>query len=128
MMGQFAQPRDFHASRQSVGIQTASGPGVMMSNVNGNFVPNDAMLSDQVALLSLACKHRLRTLIEEASKVARGRQTGSHGVVPEEWSEVAVESHFAAASAVPEGDVRAGWESAVSPHSNGLPGMMICLA
>jgi len=126
MMGQFAQPRDFHASRQSIGIQQANGPGVIMNSVNGNFVPNDAMLSDQVALLSLACKHRLRVLIEEASKIARGRQTGSHGVVPEEWAEVAVESHVAASSAVSDLDVRAGWESAINPHSNGS-GMLKCL-
>ena len=124
MMGQFAQPRDFHSTRPTVGIQTATGPGVVMASVHGSFVPTDAMLSDQVALLSLACKHRLRVLLEEATKIARGRQTGSHGIVPADWADVAVESHISTSSAVPDGEVRAGWESAVSPHSNGLTGMI----
>lgn len=120
MMGQFAQPRDFHSTRPTVAVQTATGPGMMMATVNGNFVPADVMLSDQVALISLACKHRLRLLLEEATKLGRGRQTGSHGIVPEEWTDVAVESNLAVANSVPEGEIRAGWESAVSPrNSNG---------
>lgn len=115
MMGQFAQPRDFNQS--SVGIQTASGPGVIMSAVNGTFIHPEALLSDQVALISLACKHRLRTLLGEAVKLGRGRQTGSHGIISEEWADVAIESNALASSTAANGEVRAGWESAVSPHS-----------
>ncbi|KKA29077.1 hypothetical protein TD95_004179, partial [Thielaviopsis punctulata] len=60
-------------------------------SVTGSFVPFEANLADQLALLSLAAKTRLRTLMEDAERVARNRQTTSHGEVSEEWQIAAAE-------------------------------------
>ena len=123
-MGEFKLPRDFPREIRS---QTMAGVNVAMTAINGNFHPIDTSLIDQAALLSISLKHRLRVLIEDAVKLSRARQTGSHGIVPEEWQDVAVEAGGSSLNSVAEGaTVRAGWESAVSPHSNPLKRMLLC--
>lgn len=116
-MGEFKRPADF--SRNDVRSHTITGSDVSMTAITGTFMPNDTALIDHSLLMSLALKHRLRGLIEDAVKLSRGRQTGSHGIVPEEWADVAVEAAGSTSNSVEDGAiVRAGWESAVSPHSN----------
>lgn len=115
-MGYFKLPQ--HFPQKEIRVSTAVGPEGALVHTSGQFVPADSMLVDQVALLSIATKHRLRGLIEDAVKLARGRQTGSHGIVPDEWADVAVPSDLAGSSIALEGGLRFGWESAVSPHSN----------
>lgn len=115
-MGYFKLPHQFQ--QREVRVETRVGPDATLVRTDGTFVPLDSMLVDQVALLSIATKHRLRGLIEDAAKLAKGRQTGSHGVVPDEWADVAVPSDLAGSSVALEGGLRYGWESAVSPHSN----------
>jgi hypothetical protein len=115
-MGYFKLPQQF--PQRDVRVSTAIGPDAAFVHTSGQFVPTDSMLVDQVALLSIATKHRLRGMIEDAAKLAKGRQTDSHGIVPDEWADVAVASDLAGSSIATEGGVRYGWESAVSPHSN----------
>ena len=113
-MGEFKTPDTFARDIKS---RTINGADASMVVVNGTFIPIDTQVLDQAALLSIALKHRLRELLEDSIKLSRGRQTGSHGIVPEEWADVAIEVGSATSNAVEDGPVRAGWESAISPHS-----------
>ncbi|PBP27513.1 hypothetical protein BUE80_DR001741 [Diplocarpon rosae] len=115
-MGYMKVPDNFN--NREVRIQSRIGPEAGFIHTSGSFIPADAMVVDQVALLSIATKHRLQGLVEGGVKLARGRQTGSHGVLPEEWADAAVPVNYD--SHVPESGLRNGWESAVSPHSNQL--------
>ncbi|KUJ21819.1 uncharacterized protein LY89DRAFT_608352 [Mollisia scopiformis] len=115
-MGYFKVPNQFPL--KEVRVSTTMGPDAAFVSTSGGFIPADSMLVDQVALLSIATKHRLRGLVEDAAKLAKARQTGSHGIVPEEWADVAVPSDLASSTVASEGGPRYGWESAVSPHSN----------
>lgn len=117
-MGYMKLPNQF--AQRDLRAATTIGDGVGLVTTSGQFIPPDSMLVDQVALLSIATKHRLRGLVEDATKLAKGRQTSSHGIIPEEWADVAVPSDLAGSSIAAEGGPRSGWESAVSPHSNPL--------
>ncbi|KAI9817483.1 MAG: hypothetical protein M1827_001093 [Pycnora praestabilis] len=81
----------------------------------GSLVDRDASMADILSLLSLAANERLRGLVEDAAALAKGRQVGSHGLVPPEWSDIAtgIGAELATASSAQGG--RNGWESAVSP-------------
>ncbi|KAJ5682986.1 hypothetical protein N7462_006151 [Penicillium macrosclerotiorum] len=48
-----------------------------------------APLVDILNLLSLSCEERLRGVIDYSSSLARSRRAHSHGVVPDEWVDVA---------------------------------------
>lgn len=115
-IGHFVYPDAFPQS--TVNLRTALGPDGAVVATNGQFLPTDTGTVDQIALLSLATKQRMRSFLEEAATIAKGRQTGSHGIIPDEWTDVAAPASLS--TAVPEGSVRLGWESAVSPHSSPL--------
>lgn len=119
-MGTMKLPSDF--ASPSVYIQTAVGPdGTAITSTNGNFIPHDSLLVDQVALISIGTKHRLRAMIEDAARLAKGRQTLSHGIVPPEWADVAAPTKNTGGTV--ESNARSGFESVVSPHSNPLKRM-----
>ncbi|CAK7202286.1 hypothetical protein SEUCBS139899_005008 [Sporothrix eucalyptigena] len=83
-----------------VTVSTKKGPdGVSFISTTETYVPEDSFLADQLALLSLATKHRLRELLEDANKVAETRQQTSHGVVPDEWLDAAAPLPSAVAAA-----------------------------
>ncbi|KAK0626797.1 hypothetical protein B0T14DRAFT_511016 [Immersiella caudata] len=111
LMGKLKAPVDF--PQPKVTVSTKAGPEGTMVATSSSWIPHDAWLADQLALLSIATKHRLRELIEEAADVAINRQTTSNGEVPEEWAEVAVPLQTGLSS-LPEPD------SAVSPPTNPL--------
>ncbi|KAJ5523701.1 hypothetical protein N7494_010351 [Penicillium frequentans] len=48
-----------------------------------------APLVDILNLMSLSCEERLRGIIDYSSTLSRSRQAHSHGVVPDEWQDVA---------------------------------------
>ncbi|CAK7209430.1 hypothetical protein SCUCBS95973_000437 [Sporothrix curviconia] len=82
--------QEFEFQKPSVTVKTEKGPdGVSFISTTQTYVPEDSFLADQLALLSLATKHRLRELLEDANRVAETRQHTSHGVVPDEWLEAA---------------------------------------
>ena len=118
-MGTMKLPEDF--PKPKVAITSKTGPDGTMVETYGVFIPEDSLLVDQLALISISTKHRLRGLLEDASKLAKGRQVGSHGLVPAEWADSAVAN--TASSQVIEGAPRSGWESAVSPRTNPLKRM-----
>lgn len=119
-MPQFKLPSDFSSETR---IQTAVGPQGAMTVTGGRFLPADTALADQLALLSLATNLRIRTLLEDAVALARGRRTGSHGVVPSEWAEVSAPSKASSSTIMNDEVARGGWESAVSPRTNPLKRM-----
>jgi hypothetical protein len=86
--GKMRPPQEFPPPK--VAVSTKPGPDGVMVTTTGSFIPHDAYLVDQLALLSIATKHRLRELIEDANSVATNRQTTSHGEIPAEWADVAV--------------------------------------
>ncbi|TAQ87406.1 hypothetical protein B7494_g4261 [Chlorociboria aeruginascens] len=115
-MGTMKLPEDF--PNPNVKVKTAKGPNGAITSTYGVFIPADSLLVDQLALLSIATKYRLRGLLEDATKLAKGRQVGSHGIIPSEWVDVAEPSNAALGSLVTDGAPRSGWESAVSPRTN----------
>lgn len=113
-----------HFNNTDVKVQTAVGPEGTITATSGSFIPADTLLVDQLALMSISTKHRLRGLLEDALKLAIGRQTGSHASIGEEWADVAAPAMKpSVATIVDEGGPRSGWESAVSPLSNPLKRM-----
>lgn len=76
-------------SDPSVTVQTKPGPDGAMVTTTGSFLPHDSYLVDQLALLSIATKTRLRDLVEDAGAVAAHRQKTSHGEIPEDWEPAA---------------------------------------
>lgn len=86
--GKLRPPQEFPPPK--VTVSTKPGPDGAMVATTGSFVPHDAYLVDQLALMSVATKHRVRELIEDANTIAIHRQTTSHGEIPAEWADVAV--------------------------------------
>jgi hypothetical protein len=72
-----------------INVMVNTLPDSTVVTTAGSFVPYDSYLADQIALLSLACKQRMRTLLEDAHRMAKNRQESSHGQIPEEWADVA---------------------------------------
>ncbi|KOS20645.1 hypothetical protein ESCO_006851 [Escovopsis weberi] len=82
-MGKMRLPEQVPQPKVTVKMQP--GPDSTMVETNGSFIPHDAFLADQLALISIATKQRLRELLEDANVLAKTRQKTSHGDVPEEW-------------------------------------------
>ncbi|PFH55841.1 hypothetical protein XA68_17525 [Ophiocordyceps unilateralis] len=85
--GKMRPPEQFPVP--TVTVRTKPGPDSTMVETTGSFIPHDCFLVDQLALMSIATKHRLRELVEEADIIAVNRQKTAHGDVPEEWAPAA---------------------------------------
>lgn len=80
----------------------------------------DAPLVEILTLLSLAAEERLRTFVEGAAALAKGRRTGSHGVVPAKLVDLATgDGTFESVNSLPTPG-----NSAVSPKTNPLKRML----
>lgn len=82
-------PADYPVAPK-VTVSTREGPDGAMVSVYGSVLPPDSYLIDQLALLSIATKHRVRELLEDADQIATTRQQTSHGVIPSDWADSAV--------------------------------------
>ncbi|TDZ25210.1 hypothetical protein Cob_v001541 [Colletotrichum orbiculare MAFF 240422] len=82
-MGRMRLPEEF--PRPSITVSVKTAPDSTTVNTTGTWIPQDSYLVDQLALLSLATKQRLRTLVEDANRIGKIRQASSHGEVTEEW-------------------------------------------
>ncbi|KAF9887387.1 hypothetical protein FE257_010242 [Aspergillus nanangensis] len=51
-----------------------------------------APLVDILNLMSISCEERLRSVIDYSSTLSRSRRAHSHGIVPEEWQDLASKS------------------------------------
>ncbi|KAF4969929.1 hypothetical protein FZEAL_10139 [Fusarium zealandicum] len=83
-MGKMRLPEQF--PQPKVTVKVNPGPESTMVHTTGSYIPQDAYLVDQLALMSIATKQRLRELVEDAHVVATTRQKTSHGDVPEDWA------------------------------------------
>lgn len=93
--------------------------GLLTTTRGQDTLAHDAPLMDFFTLISLATKDRLRTLVEDAAALAKGRRVGSHGVVPLELADLAAGfGEFGSGTALPTPG-----NSAVSPKSNPLKRM-----
>lgn len=108
--GKVRGPLDF--SEPKVTVSTRTGPDGALITTAGSWIPHDAYLVDQLALLSIATKHRLREKLEDGLTVATTRQKTSHGEVPSEWVEVAAPLSIA--------DVVATQEDSARPVQDGV--------
>lgn len=91
-MGKLRLPEQFPTPQVTVKMET--GPDSTMVHTTGSYIPHDAFLVDQLALMSIATKQRLRELVEDANIVAAQRQKTSHGEIPDEWSAAAAPSNM----------------------------------
>lgn len=82
-------PTDYPVAPK-VTVTTREGPDGAMVSLYGSVLPPDSYLIDQLALLSIATKHRVRELLEDADQIATTRQQTSHGVIPSDWADSAV--------------------------------------
>lgn len=86
---------------QRLATKQVVGPdGSSIVAVTGTVVQKDAPLAEMLALLSLATQERMRGLIEDAAALARERRVGSQGVVPPEWSDLALSNGVEPATTV----------------------------
>ena len=108
---------------QRVQEVVVSGPDkneVMVALKNQDLLYLDSPLVEVLTLLSLATEERMRTLVEDAATLAKGRRTGSHGIVPSDLADLAVGSGTVElVNALPTPG-----NSAVSPKSNPLKRML----
>lgn len=86
-MGKMRPPEQFPMPKVTVRMEP--GPDSTLVQTTGSYIPHDSFLVDQLALMSIAAKHRLRELVEDAGVLATHRQHTSHGDVPEEWAPAA---------------------------------------
>ncbi|KAH8677903.1 hypothetical protein BX600DRAFT_431214 [Xylariales sp. PMI_506] len=86
-LGRFSNPNQWE--KPEIRVTTKTSPDGTLVATEGSFLPKDALLIDQIALLSLATKERLRELLADANRVSWNRQQSSHGVVPTEWVDAA---------------------------------------
>lgn len=119
LLGKMKPPEGWNTEPQ-IKVTTKTGPNGSLVETSGSWIPHDAYLVDQLALLSIATKHRVREKIEDAFHVASVRQKTAHGDVPQDWVDVAAPMVTAAASGPQEALQGSGGSSAVSPRTNPL--------
>ncbi|KAJ8117246.1 hypothetical protein ONZ43_g4253 [Nemania bipapillata] len=118
-MGKFSHPAEFPKPELKVSFkENADGTSTTIETC-GSFIPKEALLVDQIALLSIGTKERLRDLLGDANRIAETRQKSSHGTIPNEWTDAAASSSPKVNGTHAEG-TRTGAESAVSPRTNPL--------
>lgn len=116
--GKMRGPHDFPEPK--VTVTTKTGPDGALVATTGSWIPHDAYLIDQLTLLSLATRHRIREKLEDGVKVAVTRQKTSHGEVPTEWVDAAAPLSITDVGVTQGESSRAGQERAVSPRVNPL--------
>ncbi|KAI0541410.1 hypothetical protein GGR58DRAFT_18822 [Xylaria digitata] len=118
-MGKFSQPADFPKPEMKLLFRKNPDGTSTTVQTYGSFIPKESFLVDQIALLSIGTKERLRDLLSDANKIAQTRQKSSHGTVPTEWLDAAASPSPKVNGTHVEG-TRTGAESAVSPRTNPL--------
>ncbi|KAH7021249.1 uncharacterized protein B0I36DRAFT_367677 [Microdochium trichocladiopsis] len=128
-MGRLAAPDSF--PRPAIKVSTAKATDGTIVTTHGSFIPKEAFLVDQIALLSIATREHLRGLLTDANKKSISRQQKTHGAVPPPWTPAASPGPAAANGVAGASPASAG-TSGISPTttskkrpveamSNGLP-------
>lgn len=125
-MGKFTPATEFPKPELILQYETDADGTSTTVTTHGSFIPKEALLVDQIALLSIATKERLRDLLSDAHKIATTRQRSAHGAVPTEWLDAAAPPSPKVNGTSAEG-IRTGTESAVSPRTNPLKRMQALL-
>ena len=109
-----SQARPDAPPRQLI-VQGPDKNEVLKMVTSEDFLDVGTAYGEILALLSLATQERIRGIVEDAAALAKGRRTGSHGVVPLELADLAKDSGATEAVAgLPPSN------STVSPTSNPL--------
>lgn len=87
------KPSDVPRAVQTAVIvsHTADPSGIVSTKANCIVDPK-APLAELITLLSLATQERIRGILEDSLSFSRGRRTGSDGVVPPDWGDLAIGS------------------------------------
>ncbi|KXJ86743.1 hypothetical protein Micbo1qcDRAFT_34310 [Microdochium bolleyi] len=128
-MGRLTAPDTF--PKPTINVSTTKTDDGTIITTHGSFIPKEAFLVDQIALLSIATREHLRGLLTDAHKKSLSRQQKSHGQVPAPWTPAASPGPVATNGVVGASPATAGG-SAASPAlapkkrpadamSNGLP-------
>ena len=104
LLGRMKMPQDFHP-QPKVTVMTRVGPDGAMVSTTGSWIPHDAFIVDQLALLSIATKHHLKEKLHDSYKLSVERQASSHGDVPAEWADAGAPLNVALTSS--QGDLGA---------------------
>lgn len=86
-MGRLAAPDSF--PKPAIKVSTVKATDGTIVTTHGSFIPKEAFLVDQIALLSIATREHLRGLLTDANKKSISRQQKTHGAVPAEWTPAA---------------------------------------
>lgn len=115
-LGRFSNPNQWEKPYVRVTTKTSEDNAIVTTA--GSFLPKEAYLIDQVALLSLATKTRLGELLTDANLIASNRQQTAHGKPPAEWVEAAVPPVMSDSAVSPRTNSR---KRPADELSNGLP-------
>ena len=86
--GLYDKVPEAHRTADGTKIQGPNGTGIVAVQAP-SILSENASLVDIFTLISLATGERIRGIVEDAFGLARGRQYGTHGIVPPEWSPLA---------------------------------------
>jgi len=86
-MGRLAAPDSF--PKPTIKVSTVKATDGTIVTTHGSFIPKEAFLVDQIALLSIATREHLRGLLTDANKRSASRQQKTHGAIPAEWTPAA---------------------------------------
>jgi hypothetical protein len=125
-IGKFAAPAEFPKPELKMSYRPGPDGKDALVQTWGSFIPKESFLVDQIALLSIGTKERLRDLLSDANKISVTRQKSSHGAIPADWLDAAVPQSPRVNGVYTEG-ARTGAESAVSPRTNPLKRMQTLL-
>ena len=114
--GKMRNPHEF--PHPKVTVSTKTSPDGAFVTTTGSWIPHDSYLIDQLALLSLATRQRIRNKLEDSLDVATTRQKTSHGEVPLEWADVAAPLNIALAGATSDEVPLGPLEGASGPSAN----------
>lgn len=120
-MGKMRLPEQFPSPKVTVKVEP--GPDSTMVHTTGSYIPHDSYLVDQLALMSIATKQRLREMVEDADGVAVNRQKTSHGEISEDWATAAAPMNVEPLGAAAETDpaVQEAGEDGVAVPSDTAP-------
>lgn len=104
-------------------VTTKTGPDGSLVTVNGSLLPTDSFLIDQLALLSLATKERVRTLLQDSHRLSIHRQQTSHGVIPLAWAEEGIALESMGLSHTTDAGMENGNGSKENSETNGANGV-----
>jgi hypothetical protein len=80
-----------------------------------------APLIDVLSLIGLAANERIRGLLEDAFEFSRGRRTTADGVVPPEWTDLAIGNGERPTTAHSENITNTPWDRVASPAGSAGP-------